>query len=101
MVNISWEKGEGADMGTLGTLKEKTELPLHAPKPALDLKDRKQMQGCPEAGAPGPGWQDGLVEDSLAPAARSPLLILGGLGWTPRFGSQGETGASASSYREA
>uniref|UniRef100_A0A8C0AL00 Interleukin-12 receptor subunit beta-1 n=1 Tax=Bos mutus grunniens TaxID=30521 RepID=A0A8C0AL00_BOSMU len=101
MVNISWEKGEGADMGTLGTLKEKTELPLHAPKPALDLKDRKQMQGCPEAGAPGPGWQDGLVEDSLAQVARSPLLLLGGLGWTPRFGSQGETGASASSYREA
>ena len=55
MVNISWEKGEGADMGTLGTLKEKMELPLRAPKPApgteLPLKDRKQMQGCPEAGA--------------------------------------------------
>ena len=45
MVNISWEKGEGADMGTLGTLKEKTELPLHAPKPALEVNpyDRQRI----------------------------------------------------------
>uniref|UniRef100_A0AC11B593 Interleukin 12 receptor subunit beta 1 n=1 Tax=Ovis aries TaxID=9940 RepID=A0AC11B593_SHEEP len=104
MVNISWEKGEGADMGTLGTLKEKMELPLRAPKPAPDtelpLKDRKQMQGCPEAGALRPGWQDGLVEDSLAQVARPPLLLLGGLRQAPRFGSQGEAGTAASSYRE-
>ncbi|KAL1286736.1 IL12RB1 [Ovibos moschatus] len=104
MVNISWEKGEGADMGTLGTLKEKMELPLRAPKPAPDtelpLKDRRQMQGCPEAGALRPGWQDGLVEDSLAQVTRPPLLLLGGLRQAPRFGSQGETGTAASSYRE-
>ncbi|XP_043766901.1 interleukin-12 receptor subunit beta-1 isoform X1 [Cervus elaphus] len=103
MVNISWEKAEGADMGTLGPLKEKMELPLHASKPALDtellLKDRKQMQGCPETGALGPGWQDSL-EDSFAQAARFPMLLLGDLRQTPRFGSQGETGTSASSYRE-
>ncbi|XP_057566197.1 interleukin-12 receptor subunit beta-1 isoform X2 [Hippopotamus amphibius kiboko] len=101
VVDRAWDKGEGADVDTPGPLKEKMELPLGAPEPALDtelpLKDRKQVQGCPEAGALGPGWQDSL-EDSPAQAARLPLL-LGDLRQTPKFGSQGETETSASSYR--
>ncbi|KAB0406620.1 hypothetical protein E2I00_018623 [Balaenoptera physalus] len=101
VVNISWDKGERADMDTAGLLKEKMELPLGAPEPALDtelpLKDRKWVQGCPEAGTLGPGRQDSL-EDSPAQAAGLPLL-LGDLRQTPKFCSQGETETSASSYR--
>ncbi|XP_061044617.1 interleukin-12 receptor subunit beta-1 [Eubalaena glacialis] len=101
VVNISWDKGERADMDTAGLLKEKMELPLGAPEPALDtelpLKDRKWVKGCPEAGTLGPGRQDSL-EDSPAQAAGLPLL-LGDLRQTPKFCSQGETETSASSYR--
>lgn len=101
MVNISWDKGERTDVDTAGLLKEKMELPLGAPEPALDtelpLKDRKWVQGCPEAGTLGPGWKDSL-EDSPAQAAGLPLL-LGDLRQTPKFHSQGETETSASPYR--
>lgn len=79
------------------------ELPLRAPKPAPDtelpLKDRKQMQRMPWAGALRPGWRDGLVEDSLAQVARPPLLLLGGLRQAPRFGSQEKQEQLPSSYR--
>ncbi|TKC50059.1 hypothetical protein EI555_001141 [Monodon monoceros] len=101
VVNISWDKGERTDVDTAGLLKEKMELPLGAPEPALDtelpLKDRKWVQGCPEAGTLGPGWKDSL-EDSPAQAAGLPLL-LGDLRQTPKFRSQGETETSASPYR--
>ncbi|XP_032483766.1 interleukin-12 receptor subunit beta-1 isoform X4 [Phocoena sinus] len=101
VVNISWDKGERTDVDTAGLLKEKMELPLGAPEPALDtelpLKDRKWEQGCPEAGTLGPGWKDSL-EDSPAQAAGLPLL-LGDLRQTPKFRSQGETETSASPYR--
>ncbi|XP_019787310.2 interleukin-12 receptor subunit beta-1 isoform X1 [Tursiops truncatus] len=101
VVNISWDKGERTDVDTAGLLKEKMELPLGAPEPALDtelpLKDRKWVQGCPEAGTLGPGWKDSL-EDSPAQAAGLPLL-LGDLRQTPKFHSQGETETSASPYR--
>ncbi|XP_007461168.1 PREDICTED: interleukin-12 receptor subunit beta-1 [Lipotes vexillifer] len=100
VVNISWDKGERTDVDTAGLLKEKMELPLGAPEPALDtelpLKDRKWVQGCPEAGTLGPGWKDRL-KDSPAQATGLPLL-LGDLRQTPKFRSQGETETSASSY---
>eukprot|EP00070_Physeter_catodon_P026084 XP_023990027.1 interleukin-12 receptor subunit beta-1 isoform X1 [Physeter catodon] len=101
VVNISWDKGERADVDTAGFLKEKMELPLGAPEPALDtelpLKDRKWGQGCPEAGTLGPGRQDSL-EDSPTQAAGL-LLLLGDLRQTPKLCSQGETETSVSSYR--
>uniref|UniRef100_A0A8D1XHQ9 Interleukin 12 receptor subunit beta 1 n=2 Tax=Sus scrofa TaxID=9823 RepID=A0A8D1XHQ9_PIG len=102
VVNMSWDKGEGVDPDTPGPLKEKMELPLDAPEPALDmelpLEHRRQAQGHPEPGTLRSGWHGGL-EGSPAQTAGL-LLLLGDLRQTPRFGSQGERGTSASSYIE-
>ncbi|KAB1259461.1 Interleukin-12 receptor subunit beta-1 [Camelus dromedarius] len=100
VVNMSWDKGEGADLNIPEPLKEKTELPLGAPELDLDLElpleDRRQVQRCPKAGALGPGQQDGLEGSPAQVAGLS--LLLRDLRQTPRFGSQGET--ERRSYRE-
>ncbi|XP_031545284.2 interleukin-12 receptor subunit beta-1 isoform X2 [Vicugna pacos] len=100
VVNMSWDKGEGADLNIPEPLKEKTELPLGAPALDLDLElpleDRRQVQRCPKAGALGPGQQDGLEGSPAQVAGLS--LLLRDLRQTPRFGSQGET--ERRSYRE-
>lgn len=75
---MPWDKGGGPDLDTPGPLKDKTELPLRAPEPALDtqlpLEERRQVQGYPEEGALWPREQDSL-EGSPAQAAGLPLLL--------------------------